>query len=113
MTNATLIRTATLAALIVTALLGRSAPVAAADPSGRTVSPAVQVYGDKSAQFLPLGVSKSIVVDPDGSTNTITFIKLTTNVGIEEATFKLTPPPGTQIQDFTQPAPVATDAGVK
>ena len=66
MTNATLIRTATLAALIVTALLGHSAPAAAADPSGRIVSPTVQVYGDKSAQFLPLGVSKSIVVDVPG-----------------------------------------------
>ncbi len=66
MTNATLIRTATLAALIVTALLGHSTPVTAADPSGRMVSPAVQVYGDKSAQFLPLGVSKSIVVDVPG-----------------------------------------------
>jgi pilus assembly protein CpaC len=66
MTNATLGRTATLAVLIVTALLGRSTPVTAADPGGRFASPSVQIYGDKAAQFLPLGVSKSIVVDIPG-----------------------------------------------
>ena len=64
MTNATLIRTATSAALIVMTLLGRSTPVIAADP-GR-VAPAVQILGDKAAQFIPLGVSKSIVVDLPG-----------------------------------------------
>ena len=64
MTNATLIRTATLVALIVMTLLGRSTPVTAADP-GR-VAPAVQILGDKAAQFVPLGVSKSIVVDLPG-----------------------------------------------
>jgi pilus assembly protein CpaC len=64
MTNATLIRTATSAALIVMTLLGRSTPVTAADP-GR-VAPAVQILGDKAAQFIPLGVSKSIVVDLPG-----------------------------------------------
>ena len=64
MTNATLIRTATSAALIVMTLLGRSTPVIAADP-GR-VAPAVQILGDGAAQFIPLGVSKSIVVDLPG-----------------------------------------------
>jgi pilus assembly protein CpaC len=64
MTNTTLIRTATSAALIVMTLLGRSTPVTAADP-GR-VAPAVQILGDKAAQFIPLGVSKSIVVDLPG-----------------------------------------------
>jgi pilus assembly protein CpaC len=64
MAKATLIRTATLAALVVTALVGRSAPVTAADPAPRVVAaPTVQVYGDKSAQFLGLGVGKSVVVD--------------------------------------------------
>ena len=63
MTKATLIRSATLAALIVMALLGRSTPVTAADPHGKVLASTVQVYGDKSAQFVPLGVGKSIVVD--------------------------------------------------
>ena len=67
MTPTTLIRTATLAALVVMALLGSSAPVAAADPGGRIVAgPTVQIHGDKAAQFLPLGVGKSIVVDIPG-----------------------------------------------
>ena len=65
MTKATLIRTATSAALIVMTLLGRSTPVTAADPVGK-VAPAVQILGDKAAQFIPLGVSKSIVVDLPG-----------------------------------------------
>jgi len=64
MTKATLVRTATSAALIVMTLLGPSAPGTAADP-GR-VGPAVQILGDKAAQFVPLGVSKSIVVDLPG-----------------------------------------------
>src|ERR1043165_7696634 len=64
MTTTTIIRTATLAALIVMTLLGRSTPVTAADP-GR-IAPAVQILGDKAAQFIPLGVSKSIVVDLPG-----------------------------------------------
>lgn len=60
-------------------------------------------------------VIKSTVVDPDGSENAITFLKLATNVGIDEKAFKLTPPPGTQVQDFLQGGgaqPVA-DAGTK
>jgi len=66
MTKATLLRSATLVALIVTALLGRSTPVTAADPAGKVFVPAVQIHGDKAAQFIPLGVSKSIVVDLPG-----------------------------------------------
>jgi len=66
MTKATLIRTATSAALIVMTLLGRSTPVTAADPVGRELGSAVQIYGDKAAQFIPLGVSKSIVIDLPG-----------------------------------------------
>ena len=64
MTTPTLIRTATSAVLIVMTLLGRSTPVTAADP-GR-IAPAVQILGDKAAQFIPLGVSTSIVVDLPG-----------------------------------------------
>jgi pilus assembly protein CpaC len=66
MTKATLIRTATSAALIVMTLLGRSTPATAADPGGKVFAPAVQIHGDKAAQFIPLGVSKSIVVDLPG-----------------------------------------------
>lgn len=61
---------------------------------------------ETSAQVL-----KSTVIDPDGSENAISFIGLKTNVGITEAQFKITPPPGTQVQDFltgnqmTVPAP--------
>ena len=67
MTKATLIRTATSAALIVMTL---ARPVHAGRPPpnsrGKVVAPAVQIYGDKAAQFIPLGVSKSIVVDLPG-----------------------------------------------
>lgn len=45
-------------------------------------------------------VTRSTVIDPDGSENAITFLDLKTNVGVEEIAFKLTPPPGTQVQDF-------------
>lgn len=45
-------------------------------------------------------VIKSTVIDPDGSQNAISFLGLKTNVGINESHFKLTPPPGTQVQDF-------------
>jgi outer membrane lipoprotein carrier protein len=48
-------------------------------------------------------VLKSTVIDPDGSENAISFIKLTPNVGVEESVFKLSPPAGTQVQDFTAP----------
>src|SRR5262245_40647635 len=73
MTQPTIIRTATLAALVVMTLLGSAAPVSAADPgpryggaSARVASPTVQIHGDRAAQFLPLGVGKSIVVDVPG-----------------------------------------------
>jgi outer membrane lipoprotein carrier protein len=50
-------------------------------------------------------VTKSTVIDPDGSENAIAFIDLKTNVGVDELAFKLTPPPGTKVQDFTTPKP--------
>ncbi|MCC6336240.1 MAG: outer-membrane lipoprotein carrier protein LolA [Myxococcales bacterium] len=49
----------------------------------------------KSAQVI-----RSIVIDPDGSENAITFLEMVTNTGVDEKTFKLAPPPGTQVQDF-------------
>ena len=66
MTNATLIRSATSAALIVMTLLSPPAPVTAADAGVKVFAPTVQIHGDKAAQFIPLGVSKSIVVDLPG-----------------------------------------------
>lgn len=45
-------------------------------------------------------VIKSTVIDPDGSENAISFLQLKTNVGIDEGHFKISPPPGTQVQDF-------------
>ena len=58
----------------------------------------------KSAQVL-----KSTVVDPDGSENAISFLNLKTNTGPAwdggtgsvDPRFKLSPPPDTQVQDFT------------
>ncbi|MBL9037412.1 MAG: outer membrane lipoprotein carrier protein LolA [Archangium sp.] len=52
-------------------------------------------------------VVRSTVIDPDGSENAISFSKLTTNTNVDEAHFKLTPPPGTQVQDFAGNAPAA------
>ena len=46
-------------------------------------------------------VRRSIVIDPDGSRNAITFSGLKTNVGLPKETFQITPPPGTQIIDST------------
>ncbi len=46
-------------------------------------------------------VRRSIVIDTDGSRNTITFSNLRTNVALPKDTFQLTPPPGTQIIDTT------------
>jgi outer membrane lipoprotein carrier protein len=51
----------------------------------------------KTAQVL-----KSTVVDPDGSENVIAFLDLKTNVGISKDSFKLDPPEGTRIDDFTK-----------
>lgn len=69
----------------------------------------------KTAQVL-----KSTVVDPDGSENAITFKNLKTNTGVDAAAFKLNPPEGTSVQDFTKQAAgggatggTATDAGKK
>ncbi len=51
-------------------------------------------------------VIKSTVVDPDGSENAISFLNLKTNTGTAldggvDPRFKLSPPPETQVQDFT------------
>ncbi|QRN95224.1 outer membrane lipoprotein carrier protein LolA [Archangium violaceum] len=51
----------------------------------------------KTAQVL-----KSTVVDPDGSENAIAFLNLKTNVGVAADAFKLNPPEGTRIDDFTK-----------
>lgn len=51
----------------------------------------------KTAQVL-----KSTVVDPDGSENTIAFLELKTNVGVSKDGFRLDPPKGTRIDDFTK-----------
>ncbi len=48
-------------------------------------------------------VIKSTVIDPDGSENAITFKNMKTNTGVDQAAFKLTPPAGTQVQDFLAP----------
>ena len=47
-------------------------------------------------------VTKSTVIDPDGSENAIGFGPLTVNSGVDEKNFKLTPPDGTQVIDYTQ-----------
>jgi outer membrane lipoprotein carrier protein len=47
-------------------------------------------------------VLKSTVIDPDGSENAITFKNLVTNKGVDADAFKLNPPEGTQVQDYTQ-----------
>lgn len=47
-------------------------------------------------------VLKSTVVDPDGSENTIAFLNLKTNVGIAQDSFKINPPEGTRVDDFTK-----------
>ena len=72
MTKPTPFRATASAALVVTALLYGAAPAAAADPGayvtgpGPVAGPTVQIHGDKAAQFLPLGVGKSVVVDLPG-----------------------------------------------
>jgi outer membrane lipoprotein carrier protein len=47
-------------------------------------------------------VHRSTVVDPDGSENAITFERLRTNTQVSTEAFKLTPPEGTQVIDYTQ-----------
>lgn len=54
----------------------------------------------KTAQVL-----KSTVIDPDGSENAITFSNLQANTGVKPEAFKLTPPPGTQVLDYTKLKP--------
>jgi pilus assembly protein CpaC len=66
MTKATLIRTAASAALIVMALLSLPKPITAAELTDKPAAAGIQIYGDRAAQFIPLGVSKSIVVDLPG-----------------------------------------------
>jgi outer membrane lipoprotein carrier protein len=68
---------------------------AKADPRFRQVRLEVD---PKTAQVL-----KSTVVDPDGSENAIAFLELKTNVGVSKDSFKLDPPEGTRIDDFTKP----------
>lgn len=48
-------------------------------------------------------VLRSIVIDPDGSENAITFGNLKTNVALAADQFTLSPPPGTQIVDLNKP----------
>jgi outer membrane lipoprotein carrier protein len=48
-------------------------------------------------------VRRSVVVDPDGSENAITYANFKTNVRLPKETFQLTPPPGTQVIDTTAP----------
>lgn len=50
----------------------------------------------KTAQVL-----RSIVVDPDGSENAISFLEMKLNTQVPESFFALAPPPGTTVQDFT------------
>lgn len=54
----------------------------------------------KTAQVL-----KSTVIDPDGSENAITFSNMQPNTGVTAAKFKLDPPPGTQVIDYTKLKP--------
>ena len=63
MTRSTLIRSAALSGLIVMAGLLLTGVAAATELPSKGAMSTVQVYGDKSAQFVPLGVGKSIVVD--------------------------------------------------
>ncbi|MBS1150680.1 MAG: outer membrane protein LolA [Myxococcaceae bacterium] len=52
-------------------------------------------------------VLKSTVIDPDGSQNAITFGPMQLNTGVDPSKFKLVPPPGTQVIDYTRLKPVA------
>lgn len=49
----------------------------------------------KTAQVL-----RSIVIDPTGDENAITFSALKANAGVSDDAFKLTPPPNTQVIDL-------------
>ena len=52
-------------------------------------------------------VIKSTVIDPDGSQNAITFGTMQLNAGVDPAKFKLEPPPGVQVIDYTKLKPAA------
>ena len=54
----------------------------------------------KSAQVL-----RSVVVDPDGSENAISFLDLKTNTGVDAEAFKLEPPENVRIIDMTRAQP--------
>ena len=59
-----MIRTASLAALVVVASLGRPTPVSAADPAARMIAPARPGRtATGRSRFVPLGVGKSVVID--------------------------------------------------
>lgn len=47
-------------------------------------------------------VLRSIVIDPDGSRNAITFKNMKTNTGVERAHFTLKPPADTRVVDYTK-----------
>lgn len=47
-------------------------------------------------------VVRSIVFDPNGDQNSVTFQDLKTNTGLSREAFVITPPAGTQVQDMTQ-----------
>lgn len=49
-------------------------------------------------------VLKSTVIDPDGSENTIAFTDLKANVKVGPDHFKINPPDGTRIDDYTKAA---------
>ena len=49
-------------------------------------------------------VRRSVVVDPDGSENTILFSELRTNTGMSKERFVLEVPEGTQVLDLNPPA---------
>jgi len=51
----------------------------------------------KTAQVL-----KTVVVDPDGSENGITFSDLKTGQGVAKDRIKIDPPPDTQVIDLTK-----------
>jgi outer membrane lipoprotein carrier protein len=50
-------------------------------------------------------VIRSIVFDPNGDQNSVTFLDLKTNTGLSREAFVLTPPAGTQVQDLSLQPP--------
>lgn len=49
-------------------------------------------------------VIRSIVIDPDGSRNAITFKNMKTNTGVDRESFTLKPPADTKVMDYTKQA---------